>query len=214
MKKIYKNVSIGKNANIGESVIIGCPPQGKKDGDLKTVIGDNCTVRSGTILYAGNTIGNNFCTGHNTVIREENKIGNDVSIGTLTCVEHHVEIKDGVRIHSQAFVPEYSILEEASWIGPNVVFTNALHPQCPKVKKCLKGPHVKRGAKIGANSTLLPYIVIGEGALIGAGSVVVRDIPKEKVACGNPARIIKKTNELKCKQGLTVKPYGQNERKK
>jgi len=211
MKKIYENVKIGKNVNIEEGVTIGHPPRGKRDGELRTLIGDNCVIRSGTIIYAGNTIGNNFSTGHNAVIREENEIGDNVSLGSLSCIEHHVRIDDGVRIHSQAFVPEYSVLEENSWLGPNVVLTNAPHPQCPKVKECLKGPHIKKGAKIGANATILPGVVIGRGALVGAGSVVSLDVPERKVVCGNPARILKDISDLKCKYKLIETPYEKQE---
>lgn len=214
MKTIYKNVTIGKNANIEEFVRIGCPPRGKKDGQLKTVIGDNCIIRSGTVIYAGNVIGDNFSTGHNAVIREENRIGNNVSIGTLSCVEHNIKIKDNVRIHSQAFIPEYSILEEGAWIGPNAALTNALHPQCPRVKECLKGPHIKKNAKIGANVTILPAIVVGEDALIGAGSVVISDVPKGAVLCGNPAKVLKDISEIKCKYNRINNPYVRGKIKK
>ena len=145
------------------------------------------------------------------MIREENEIGEHVSIGTNSVVEHHVKIEDRVRIHSQAFVPEYSTLEEGCWIGPNVVLTNAPHPLCPQAKECLKGATVKRGAKVGANSTLLPFITIGEDALVGAGSVVVGDVPPRAVVAGNPARVMKSIDELTCPVHLRDKPYGGKE---
>jgi acetyltransferase-like isoleucine patch superfamily enzyme len=129
-------------------------------------------------------------------IRESNRIGDNVSIGTLSVVEHHVEIADNVRIHTQVFIPEFSVLEEGCWIGPNVVFTNAKYPLSPGVKDQLAGPVIKRGAKIGANSTLLPGVVIGENALVGAGSVVVDDVPPGAVVVGNPARVIRQISEL------------------
>ena len=72
-----KNVSIGKNPTIGEYVDIGLYPEG-----LKTVIGDAATIRSHTVIYAGNKIGNDFQTGHGILIRENNVIGNNVSIGS------------------------------------------------------------------------------------------------------------------------------------
>lgn len=112
-----------------------------------------------------------------------------------------------MRIHSQVFVCEYSILEEGCWIGPNAVLTNTLHPLCPKAKQCLKGPIVKRAAKIGANATILPELVIGENSLIGAGSVVVKNVPKNAVVTGNPAKVIKGVNSLKCRYNLINKPY-------
>ena len=124
-------------------------------------------------------------------IREFNEIGDNVSIGTLSVIEHHVTIADSVRIHTQVFIPEYTILEEGAWIGPNVVFTNAMYPLSPGVKDSLVGPTVRKRAKIGANSTLLPGVVIGEDALVGAGSVVTKNVPDGTVVAGNPARIIK-----------------------
>src|SRR3989344_5680717 len=112
MAKTYKKVVLGKNSKIDEDVILGYPPRGKNDGDLATSIGDNAVIRSQTIIYSGNIIGNNFQTGPGVKIREENKIGDGVSVGTLSVVEHHVVIEDNVRIHTQAFIPEYTILKK------------------------------------------------------------------------------------------------------
>lgn len=206
-KRIYKNVKIGKGAVIDDFVVIGTPPRGKKDGELMTVIGAGARIRSGTVIYSGNSIGKNFQTGHNVTIRESNIIGDDVSIGSLSCIEHTIKIGNGVRIHSQAFVPEFSVLEDRCWIGPNVVMTNAYHPQCPNVKGCLVGPSILKNAKVGANSTILPGVIIGMNSLIGAGSVVVKDVPASAVAAGNPAKVIKKISELKCKRKLSTGPY-------
>jgi acetyltransferase-like isoleucine patch superfamily enzyme len=148
------------------------------------------------VVYAGNTIGDNFQTGNKVNIREQNNIGNNVSVGTLSVIEHHVSIGNNVRIHSQVFIPEYSTLEDEVWIGPHVVLTNAKYPLSPDAKRNLKGPTIKKGAKIGANVTILTGVVIGENALVGAGSVVVDDVPPGVVVVGNPARFIKKVSEL------------------
>lgn len=203
----YANVSIGAASNIGDYAILGLPPAGREEAELVTTIGDNALIRSHTVIYAGNEIGNSFQTGHNVMIREDNRIGNDVSIGTGTVIEHHVTIESGVRIHSQAFIPEYSILKEGCWIGPNVVLTNALHPLCPKVKECLKGPTIGRNSKIGANVTILPDITIGENTLVGSGSVVTKDVPDGMVVAGNPAKVIKRVDELTCPYDLIDRPY-------
>lgn len=130
------------------------------------------------------------------MIREGNDIGDDVSIGSHSIVEHHVKIGSGVRLHSNVFVPEYSILEDGCWLGPNVVITNARYPRSPHAKEHLQGAIVRRGAKIGANATLLPGVVIGENALVGAGAVVVEDVPPNSVVVGNPARIIKTITDI------------------
>ena len=206
--RIYPNVRLGASVEIGDFAIVGVPPRGRTEGALPTVIGDGAVIRSHSVIYAGNVIGSHFQTGHHVMIREENQIGDDVSVGTSSVVEHHVRIADGARIHTQAFVPEYSVLEAGAWIGPNVALTNALHPLCPKAKECLKGPTIKRGAKIGANSTILPYVVVGEDALVGAGSVVVKDVPPRMVVAGNPARVVKDIDALTCPLELIDKPYG------
>ena len=194
--KIYQNVHLGHGSVVEDFCIVGTPPRGARDGELPTTIGDAAVIRSHTVIYAGNVIGRNFQTGNKVNIRESNRIGNNVSVGTLSVIEHHVEIADNVRIHTQVFIPEYSTLEEGCWIGPNVVFTNAKYPLSPGVKDNLVGPVIRKGAKIGANATLLPGVVIGENALVGAGAVVVRDVPAGAVVAGNPARVIGQIAEL------------------
>jgi acetyltransferase-like isoleucine patch superfamily enzyme len=194
--KIYENVQLGHGSFVEDFCILGAPPRGAQSGELPTVIGEKSVIRSHTVIYAGNDIGRNFQTGNKVNIRESNRIGNNVSVGTLSVIEHHVEIADNVRIHTQVFIPEYSILEEGCWIGPNVVFTNAKYPLSPGVKDNLVGPVIRKGAKIGANATLLPGVVIGENALVGAGAVVVRDVPAGAVVAGNPARIIRQIADL------------------
>lgn len=193
---IYQSVSFGAGATVEDFCIVGTPPRGHGDGELRTSIGESATIRSHSVIYAGNVIGRNFQTGNKVNIRESNRIGDNVSIGTLSVVEHHVEIGDNVRIHTQAFIPEFSVLEEGCWIGPNVVLTNAKYPMSPGAKHQLAGPIIRKGAKIGANVTILPGVVIGENALVGAGSVVVRDVAPGTVVAGNPARVIRQISEL------------------
>jgi acetyltransferase-like isoleucine patch superfamily enzyme len=194
-EKIFKNVKLGKNVSIGDFCIIGLPPDGHEEGQLPTVIGDDAVIRSHTVIYAGNEIGQKFRTGHHVVIRENNKFGDNVSVGTNSVVEHHINISDNVRLHSNVFVPEYSRLERGAWIGPNSVLTNAKFPMAPGVKDNLKGPIVGEGAKLGANCTLLPDITVGAGALVGAGSVVTKDVNADVVVVGNPAKEIGKVEK-------------------
>jgi acetyltransferase-like isoleucine patch superfamily enzyme len=193
---IYPNVSIGSGCNLGDFTIIGEPPRGKAAGELHTVIGAGAIIRSHTVVYAGNRIGDRFETGHGVLVREENQIGHEVSIGSHTVVEHHVVIGDSVRIHSNTFIPEYSVLETECWIGPGVIFTNARYPRSPKTKALLRGPVIKAGAKIGAGAVLLPGVTVGQDALVGAGAVVVSNVPERAVVVGNPARVIKLIHEI------------------
>ena len=94
------------------------------------------------------------------------------------------------------------------FIGPNTVFTDDPHPMnCPRYKECGGGAIVEEMAKIGANCTFLPGVKIGRGALVGAGSVIIKDIPEMVVAAGNPARIIKPITELTCRIKAFERPY-------
>jgi len=76
---------------------------------METILGSQALLRSHTVIYAGNIIGDSFQTGNKVNIRELNRIGDNVSVGTLSVIEHHVEIGNNVRIHSQAFIPEFSV---------------------------------------------------------------------------------------------------------
>ena len=204
--RIHPNVTFGRDPVIGDFVIIGEPPKGVGAGEMPTIFGDDCIIRSHSVIYAVNRIGARFQTGHGTFLREANEIGDDVSIGTKTIIEHHVKIGHRVRIHSQAFIPEYSILEDDCWIGPQVVFTNAPFPRSHRAKEFLHGPTIKQGAKIGAHATILPGVVIGENALVGAGAVVTRNVDPGAVVAGNPARVIKQVSQLAYPDGERAYP--------
>lgn len=206
--RIYPNVIIGKGTKIIEGpCIIGKPPRGKTAGELTTIIGSKCIIRPFTTIYAGNEIGNNFQTGQGTSIREDNVIGNNVSVGTNTVLEFGNRIGNRVRIHSGCFL-EMVTIEDDVFVAPNVVFTDDPHPMnCPRYKECLGGPIVKELARIGANSTILPGVVIGRNSLVGAGSVVTKDVPEDAVVVGNPARVINNVNKLKCFKGFFERPY-------
>src|ERR1700759_1741206 len=98
---IYPNVTLPKDAQIDDFIVLGKPPRGKKPGELALTFGAGCVIRSHTVIYAGNNIGTDFQTGHGALVREENIIGNHVSIGTYSVVEHHVTIGNGVRLHTR-----------------------------------------------------------------------------------------------------------------
>jgi len=118
-------------------------------------------------------IGNNFKTGHGVTIREKTIIGNDVLIGTNTIIEGHSSIGNNVSIQSNVYIPTNTIIEDNVFIGPCACFTNDKYPI--RVDFELKGPIIKRGASIGANSTFLSNIEIGEGAMVAAGAIVTMD---------------------------------------
>lgn len=200
----YFPTMIGKNTVMGEHVVLGVQPKNPA-GEL--IIGDNATIRSHTVIYAGNVIGDYFQTGHGVLIRENNRIGNNVSVGSHAVIERENMIEDDVRIHTGCFIPEFVIIKRGAWLGPRTTILNVLHPPCPKFEECAKSVVIEEHAKIGGNVTILPRVTIGKNALIGAGSVVTRDIPPESVAVGNPARVTKTIKDLECILGYYDTPY-------
>ena len=200
---VYPHVQMGDGATIDQWVVLGYPADAGQPAS-PLLIGANARIRSHTVIYAGSHIGHRFQTGHGVLVREENEIGDDVSVGSHSVVEHHVRLEDGVRIHSGAFIPEFSLVERGAWVGPHVVFTNARYPRSPEAKRDLRGPRLMAEAKIGANATLLPGIVVGRNALVGAGSVVLQDVPDNAVVVGNPARVVGSITDIDAYQIATI----------
>ncbi|MFW3146837.1 MAG: DapH/DapD/GlmU-related protein [Thermoplasmatota archaeon] len=186
--RIYPHVEIAEGCEVEDYSVIGAPLS-YDERFPRTVIGTGAVIRSHTVIYSGCTIRSKFSTGNKANIREFTNIGDGVSIGTLTVVEHHVTIEEEVRIHSQAFIPEFCVLKRGSWIGPNVVLTNAKYPRTSTTKDELSGVVVGEEARIGANSTVLPGVKIGRNSLVGAGSLVTSDTVQQGIYYGNPAAL-------------------------
>jgi len=200
---VNKDISVGRNKKIDKDVILGYKTC-RKIKDESLIIGNNPIIRSGTVIYQGCRIGNNLETGHNVTIREENTFGDNVSIWSNSLVDYGCVIGNNVKIHANVYIAQFTIIEDDVFIAPGVITGN---DPCPVCTKCMKGPTIKKGAKIGINVSLLPHVVVGEFSLIGAGSVVTKNIPPYSLAYGNPAVVVKKITEVKCKKGIIDKPY-------
>lgn len=203
---IHSNVTIGKGTIVQEGAIVGEPPRGRQAGELKTVIGGGGVIRSGTVIYAGTVIGDRFNTGHGALIREDNVIGHDCSVGTNAVLEAGNRVGDSTRIHSGCFL-EHVTLGARVFLGPHVVFTDDPHPMCPRYLDCVLGATVEDDVSIGANATILPGLRIGAGSLVGAGSVVTKNVEAGIVVAGNPAVRVKDVDQLVCFKGYFERPY-------
>lgn len=205
---IRNDVTIGDNSTIGANCILG---EYQMDffldhGYHKHVlaIGKNAIIRSGCILYGGTRIGENFQAGHQVTIRENAVIGNNVSAGTLTDIQGHCRIGNYVRMHSSVHVGMSSVIDDCCWIYPFVVFTN--DPTPPSDTEM--GVHVHAFAIVATNSIVLPGIDIQSDSLIGAGTIVNRDVEKYQVIVGNPGRVKGDVREIKNREtGETHYPW-------
>lgn len=114
------------------------------------------------------------------------KIGRNCKIDAYVYIEEGVIIGDNCKVRPFVFIPTGITVEDDVFIGPSVSFTNDKHPRVKGEWKLLQTT-VKKGASIGANSTILAGVTVGEGALVGAGSVVTKSVPDRTVVAGNPA---------------------------
>ena len=190
---------IGVGTILGENVIVGYPVRTSvKSLDLKKTpvieeydsvsrgaeVGDDCIIRSGTIIYETAKLANNVETGHNVLIREGSEVGEGSRIGSSTKLDGSVIVGRNVSIQSNAYLPHLTRVGDNVFIAPNVCFTNDPYPQSGR----MIGVIVEDDAIICANATILAGVRIGRGAVVGAGAVVTRDVPEETVVIGNPAR--------------------------
>lgn len=202
-KKTSDKVRIGCDPVIDEGVTLGYIT-GRKIDCLDLVIGDHPNIRAGTIIYAGVTIGNKLETGHGVVIREQNRIGHEFKIWNNSTVDYGCRIGNNVRIHCNCYVAQFTTIEDDVFLAPGVTTTNDPHPICTK---CMKGPTIKKGARICAGVTILPHVTVGRYALVGAGSLVAKDVPDGAVVFGVPAQLRGKVTRLECRQGIVDRPY-------
>lgn len=161
---MHTNVRIHPTAEVSDKASIG-------EG---TGIWHQCQIRDGV------SIGRNCIFGKGVYVDFDVRIGDNVKVQNYVSIYHGVEIEDGV------------------FVGPHVCFTNDNFPRAVNPDGALKSAQdwevgrilIKRGAALGANATILPKVVVGEWALVGAGSVVTKDVPAYGLVVGNPARLI------------------------
>jgi acetyltransferase-like isoleucine patch superfamily enzyme len=162
----------------------------------RPTLGAEAWLRSGTVIYDGVEIGDRFQTGHHVVVREECTIGDDVTVWSNSIVDYGCSIGNRVKIHSNCYIAQFSHIADDAFIAPGVTFANDLYPGVAESAANMLGPFIDEGAQIGVNATILPFVKIGKGTIIGAGSVVTRSIPAGKVAYGCPAIPVRNVSEL------------------
>lgn len=199
---VYPGTEIGDDVVIGDNAVVGKPPTlGKSsttaaDGLAPLVIGEGARILAGAVVFAGSSLGRGVIVGDQACVRERCRIGDDVVVGRGSLVENDTTVGARTRIQANAYVTAYSELEEDVFIAPGVVTTNDNFMGRTEERRALmRGPLIRRGARIGGGAVLLPGVEIGEEAFVGAGSVVLRDVPPRAVVVGNPARQIREVPE-------------------
>jgi acetyltransferase-like isoleucine patch superfamily enzyme len=195
---VYPGTVLGTGVKVLEHAVVGKQPTlsprstAKRDPLPPTVIGDGTVVSTGAIVFAGSSLGARCIVGDQSCIRERVSLGDDVVVGRGSLVENDTTIGAFTRIQADAYITAYSTLEEHVFIAPCVVTTNDNYMgRTEKRLALLKGPTIRRGARVGGGAILCPGIEIGAEAFVGAGAVVTKDVPPGVVVVGSPARVLR-----------------------
>jgi acetyltransferase-like isoleucine patch superfamily enzyme len=199
---VYPGTVVGEGCKILDYAVVGkqptlSPRSTAKREDLPPLeLGAGTIVSTGAVVFAGTKVGERVIVGDQACVRERCAIGDDVVIGRGSLVENDTSIGALTKIQAHAYITAYSLLEEDVFIAPCVITTNDnFMGRTEKRHELVKGPTIRRGARIGGGCVLLPGIEIGEEAFVGAGAVVLRDVPPRAVVVGSPARQIREVPE-------------------
>jgi acetyltransferase-like isoleucine patch superfamily enzyme len=195
---VYPGTVLGEGVKILENAVVGKQPSlsprstAPREPLPPTTIGDGTIVSTGAIVFAGSAIGARVILGDQSCVRERVTIGDDVVLGRGSLVENDTTIGAFTRIQAEAYITAYSTLEDEVFIAPCVVTTNDnFMGRTERRHELVKGPTIRRRARIGGGAVLCPGIEIGEEAFVGAGAVVTKDVPPRVVVVGTPARVLR-----------------------
>lgn len=201
---VHSGVILGPNSIIGSHCEIGLPSSPSElSVEARLRIGSNALIRSHSIIYAGSTIGERFTTGHRVTVRESMSIGDDCQVGTLSDIQGNCSIGNGVRLHSNVHVSQHTSLRDYVWMFPFSITTNDPIPPSDVRLGCT----VESFAVVAVGAILLPGIRVGRGALVGAGSVVSRNVDPNALVLGNPAVAIGTVDMVKLRDGSGNSAY-------
>jgi acetyltransferase-like isoleucine patch superfamily enzyme len=185
-------VKVLENAVVGKQPTLSPRSTAPRDPLPPAVVGDGTIISTGAVLFAGSTIGARVILGDQSCVRERVTVGDDVVVGRGTLIENDTTIGALTKVQANAYITAYSTLEDHVFIAPCVVTTNDNWMGRTDARfGNVKGPTIKRGARVGGGAIVCPQVVIGEDAFVGAGAVVTKDVPARTVVVGNPARVLR-----------------------
>jgi len=157
-------------------------------------LGPEVTVCCGAVVYAGAVVGAGSIIGDQAQVREGSRIGERSVVGRASCVDFNARVGNRVSIQTGVYVTSWAVVEDDVFLGPGVLMTNdntmGRHPK----GEPLDAPVVRRAARVGGATVLVPGVEIGEEAFIGAGAVVTRDVAPGEVVVGLPARMVRRVD--------------------
>jgi acetyltransferase-like isoleucine patch superfamily enzyme len=199
---VYAGTVLGAGVKVLENAVVGKQPSlsprstAQREPLAPAEIGEGTIVSTGAIVFAGSSIGARVILGDQSCVRERVTIGDDVVLGRGSLVENDTTIGATTRIQADAYITAYSTLEENVFVAPCVVTTNDnFMGRTEQRHELMKGPTIRRGARVGGGAVLCPGVEIGEEAFVGAGAVVTKDVAPRTIVVGNPARALREVPE-------------------
>jgi acetyltransferase-like isoleucine patch superfamily enzyme len=199
---VYPGTVLGEGVKVLEYAVVGKQPSlsprstAKREDLPPAEIGDGTIVSTGAVVFAGTRVGARVILGDQSCVRERVVVGDDVVIGRGSLVENDTTIGAMTKIQAEAYITAYSTLEEHVFIAPCVVTTNDdFMGRTERRHELIKGPTIRRGARVGGGAVLLPGIEVGEEAFVGAGAVVTKDVEPRMLVVGSPARVMRPVAE-------------------
>jgi acetyltransferase-like isoleucine patch superfamily enzyme len=195
---VYPGTVLGEGVRLLEYAVVGKQPTlsprstAKREDLPPAELGDGTVVSTGAIVFAGTRIGARVIVGDQACVRERVTLGDDVVVGSGSLIENDTTVGALTKIQAEAYITAYTTLEDNVFIAPCVVTTNDnFMGRTERRHELIRGPTIRRGARIGGGAILCPGVEIGEEAFVGAGAIVVEDVPPRAVVVGNPARKIR-----------------------
>ena len=189
--KIGDDCLIADNAVLGKPLTLAKTSTVKLEGELPPLrIGRECTIGAGAVIYAGTVLGEGCLVGDLASVRERCVLGDYVVVGRGAAVENMVSIGSYSKLQTGAYITAFSLLEERVFIGPMAkTYNDNFMGRTERRFKLIKGPTIRRGARVGGSAVLLPGVTVGEESFVAAASVVTKDTPPGMLVKGCPARV-------------------------
>jgi UDP-2-acetamido-3-amino-2,3-dideoxy-glucuronate N-acetyltransferase len=195
---VYPGTVVGAGCKILDYAVVGkqptlSPRSTTKQEELAPLeLGPGTVVSTGAVVFAGTRVGARVIVGDQACIRERCDLGDDVVVGRGSLVENDTTVGARTKIQAMAYLTSYATIEEDVFIAPCVQTSNDnFMGRTERRHELRKGPTIRRGARVGVGAVLCPAVEIGEEAFVGAGAVVIRDVPARVVVVGNPARVLR-----------------------